>query len=443
MALANLHLTVLGKIADQSTFHCRSFNQAYWRLDQSTLLGRYHLLFMLCIRPERPLGPVNSYCDYGLIPELVPASPMVALTDSDEFFMLELGPEKQEQNLLRFGPAKLGLIAGSLRRWTTKEHRQSAEFDFIFHSGPLPQNLGSVRRSAASFIARLHAQMGSHPVSHVNHHYWIRGLQQWMRAKITGPVLQFPPELAGGNLERWLVRYDRLVAWMEGTPPNVPICAYDWNDYRLVRRWLASLGKRKEKSVLFVCREDSLLKGAFAADPRVETLIFRDDYVAPKKSKRYEYILLHAHAEFLVKPEEIFKAVLAHLAAGGELAIFIGGKWRRPDRENLNPRLMNFVRDFMWRHTNGLSWTLFSVNGLWQRLGGALLFRITDIGLDDFIKTRLRWAPVAIVAAPILIAAITVLNACFVDRLALRLSNYRSAALLCCRRINETTQSNG
>ena len=135
--------------------------------------------------------------------------------------------------------------------------------------------------------------------------------------------------------------------------------------------------------------------------------------------------------------------MLARLAAGGEIAIFIGGKRRRPDRENLNPRLMNFVRHFMWRHTNELSWTVSSVNGYLQRLGGALLFKITDMGLDDFIKTRLRWAPVAIVVAPILIAAIAVLNACFIDRLALRLSNYRSAALLRCRRINETTQSDG
>jgi hypothetical protein len=440
MALANLHLTALGKTLGQDEFHCLSFNQSYWRVGQSALLGRYHLLFMLCIRPERPLGPVNSYCDYGFIPELVPSGPMVALTDSDDFFMLELGPEYQEENLLRFGPALPGHIAESLRRWTTKEHRQSAEFDFVFHSGPPPKELARVSKDARSYIANLHARMGG-PVSHIYHHYWVRGMQHWLRAKVMEADPQLPPEVAGGRLDKWLTKYAVLLAWMQGTPPNVPLRAYDWNDYRLVQRWLSSLGEAPEKSILFLCPEDSRLQGWLAADRRVETLIFRDDYVAPKRSKRYQHILLHAHPNFLRKPEQAFKAMLARLAAGGEIAIFIGGKRRRPDRENINPRLMNFVRHFMWRHANELSWNLFSVNGYLQRLLGTILFRITDMGLDDFIKTRLRWAPVAIVAAPILIAAITVFNACFIDRLAIRLSDYRSAALLRCRRINETTQT--
>jgi hypothetical protein len=283
--------------------------------------------------------------------------------------------------------------------------------------------------------------MGEHPVSHVNHHYWIRGTQHWLRAKATDAALDFPAELKGGLLEKWLAKYVVLLAWMQGTPPDVPMRAYDWNDYRLVRRWLASVGNAPEKSVLFACPEDSRLQGWLAADPRIKTLVFSDDNIPPKGATSYRYILLHAHADFLRRPERVFKALMARLTANGEIAIFIGGKRRRPDRENLNPRLMNFVRHFMWRHTNDLSWNLSSVNGYLQRLCGAVLFKITDMGLDDFIKTRLQWSPVAIVAAPILIAVVAVLNACFIDRLALRLSNYRSAALLCCRRINETTES--
>ena len=207
MALGNLHLTALAKTVGQDEFHCLSFNQSYWRMGQSALLGRYHLLFMLCIRPEIPLGPINSYCDYGLIPELVPSSPMMALTDSDEFFMLELGPEHQEDDLLRFGPARPDHIAGSLRRWTTKEHRQSAEFDFIFHSGPVPKELDRVSKNAASFIADLHTRMGDRPVSHVHHHYWVRGTQHWLRAKPPDAGVGFPAELTGGRLEKWLAKY--------------------------------------------------------------------------------------------------------------------------------------------------------------------------------------------------------------------------------------------
>jgi len=444
MALANLHPTVLGKISDQPLFHCMSFNQTYWRLNKSTLLGRYHLLFMLCIRPERPLGPVNSYCDYGLIPELVPSSPMVPLTDSDEFFMLELGPEDQEDDLLRAGPAKLNVMAGGLRRWTTKEHRQSAAFDFVFHSEALPQNLGRVSKDASSFIERLHALMGGRPINHVNHHYWIRGLQHWLRAKATGPAVPFPPELAGGRLEKWLARYARLTAWMQGTPPDVPIRAYDWNDYQLVRRWFSSLGDLPEKSVLFVCPEDSRLRSWLAADSRVEISEFLDNQIAiAESSKLYRYILVHARARFLRKPDSILKPLLTRLARGGEMAIFLGGERRRPDRVNLNPHLTGFIRQFTWRHSNQLSWVVFPLNGYLQRLAGGLLFWITDRSLDDFIKTRLRWVPVGIVASLILMSAIVFLNIFSVDQLMLRLSSYRSAVLLCCRRPDDMMENYG
>jgi hypothetical protein len=440
MALANLHLTTLGKIAG-SKFQCVSFNQVYWRLGQSTLLGRYHLLFMLCIRPERPLGPVNSYCDYGFIPELVPSSPLVPLTDSDEFFVLELGPEHQEADLLRPRHAKPGLIARRLREWTTNTHRQSADFDFIFHSGPLPKDLSSVSKKAASFIAKLHAKMAKRPVSHVNHHYWVRGLQHWLRAKAAGPIVQLPPELAGGPIAKWLVPYARLIAWMQGTPPDVPIRAYDWNDYQLVQQWFSSLGDVPEKSVLFACQDDSRLRGWLSTDPRVEILTAWNHHTpAVKNSKRYRYILLHVHVNALRKPNRVLKPLLGRLASGGEIAIFVGGQRRRPDRESINPRLTNFIRQFLWQHSNELSWDEVSVNGYLQRLAGSVLFKVSDMSFDDFLKGRPRWAPIGIFISLGLISAITILNVCSVDRLAVRMSGYRSAALLRCRRLDETTE---
>jgi hypothetical protein len=441
MALANLHPTTIGKIVDQGMIHCVSFNQAYWRIGRSTLLGRYHLLFMLCIRPERPLGPVNSYCDYGLIPELVPGSPLVPLTDSDEFFMLELGPEDQEANLLRPGTAKLALMAKGLRQWTTKEHRQSADFDFIFHSGPIPQNIPRVSKIAESFIASLHARMGKRPATHVNHYYWVRGLQHWMRAKATGPVVRLPPELSSGRLEKWLVRYASVIAWIQGTSPNVPMRAYDWNDCLLVRQWLSSLGDLPEKSVLFICAEDSRVRGWLAASPQIQVLTLSNDHFElPKNGKSYRYILLHVQTGILRNPDRVLKPLLARLTSGGEIAIFIGGLRRSTAAVNISPYLKNFIFQAVWRHSNEMSWDVRSVHGYLQRFLGALIFRITDTSFDDFFESRPRWAPLGIVASAVLMSAIAIFNATSVDRLARRISNYRSAALLCCRRLDETRE---
>jgi len=282
--------------------------------------------------------------------------------------------------------------------------------------------------------------MGSHPISHVNHHYWIRGLQYWLRAKATGSAVQFPPELAASRLEKWLALYARVIAWMQGTPPDVPIRAYDWNDYQLVRGWFSSLGEIPKKSILFVCSEDSRLRGWLASDHRVEiSASWNRELAVAENSKRYRYILLHADAYSLLRSDRVLESLVARLASGGEIAIFLGGRRRRPDRENLNPGLTNFIRQLMWRHSSELRWDEVAVNGYLQRLMGTVLFRISDISFEEFLKGRPRWAPIGIVASLILMSAIAILNVCFVDRLLLRLSSYRSAALLRCRRLDEAT----
>jgi len=440
LALANLHPSTIGKFVDQNAIHCVSFNQTYWRVDQSTLLGRYHLLFMLCIRPERPLGPVNSYCDYGLIPELVPSSPMVALNDSDEFFMLELGPESQEDNLMQVGPANLGQMAKALRQWTTKEHRQSATMDMVFHSGPLPDKLAAASEIATAFISRLHARMGS-AVSHVHHRYWIGGLQHWLRAKDPGSNARIPNELAGGRLEKWLTRYDRMVAWMQGPASDVPIHAYDWNDFQLVRRWFLAIGERPDRSVLLVCPEKSILRDALTADSRVDVLTYANQRVTiPRNAKRYRHILLHAPTEALPHPEYVFEPLLDSLEGNGEIAIFFNGQRRIPATADLNTLLRRFLRLSMRRQRNELIWDIALVNGSLLRRLGSVLFKATDVTCRDFINARPRWAPVGILAALALLPAIAVLNACSFDRLALRMSSFRSAALLRCRRVGEKVE---
>jgi hypothetical protein len=63
LALAHLHPTVIAKTVNQALVHSEPCNQLYWRVDDATLLGRYYLMFMLCIRPERPLERVSSWCD--------------------------------------------------------------------------------------------------------------------------------------------------------------------------------------------------------------------------------------------------------------------------------------------------------------------------------------------------------------------------------------------
>jgi hypothetical protein len=74
---------------------------------------------MLCLKPERIIERIDSYCDYGFIPEMCPSGNTAVMADSDEFFMLELQQREQEMGLLHLGRASDVEIAHSLDEWTT------------------------------------------------------------------------------------------------------------------------------------------------------------------------------------------------------------------------------------------------------------------------------------------------------------------------------------
>ena len=141
------------------------------------------------------MGPVNSYCDYGFVPELVPSKQFCIIDDFDGFFMLELQPSAQEKNFLRCGITTPAKIAAELSTWTTSEQQRFAEVDVVFRSGGRPAELAGVRAEADQFIKNLHERMTSPPVNHVDHFYWTSGVQAWSSLKFPGETPVFPPEL--------------------------------------------------------------------------------------------------------------------------------------------------------------------------------------------------------------------------------------------------------
>ena len=236
LAFDNLHPTVIGKTVTQEFITCDTHNQIYWQVDESTLLGRYHLIFMLAIKPEVAMDTVNSYCDYGFVPELVPSGQFEILDNSDEFFMLELQAERQEQEFLRCGTAMPREIANELSIWTTREHRRFAKTDVVFHAGELPSRLAQVRHEVAAFMAELGDQM-SPPVTHADHFYWVSGVRAWVSLKYGVPLTSIAlplnrsrqkrsrgVALIGGLRAGLLGRLRRLRAML----PNPPIWSYLW-----------------------------------------------------------------------------------------------------------------------------------------------------------------------------------------------------------------------
>lgn len=314
LTLKHLHPTVLAKHADQTVLSCSTNNQLYWRVNDNTLLGRSYLIFMLAIKPEVPMGPINSYCDYGFVPELVPSGRIHVIEDSDQFFMLEMQPIEQEREMLHLRKKSRAAMAKELGAWTTREHRITAQHDTIFHSGDLPSNLGEVRRLASEMVDDLARRMGR-AKNHADHYYWRMGVLAWWARRKCGQAHQtsfptaleqalnartqfpaqplphsFPEELLrpvppGHLLARLYGEYCGLLGNLrarKGIFPKVPSWHPRWADAQILEEWVAT-ARRSGKDALLVDLGDGQIAQAFGRDDGIRTVTV-PDLTAPSRS---------------------------------------------------------------------------------------------------------------------------------------------------------------
>ena len=222
------------------------------------------------------MRPINSYCDYGFVPELVPSGQFSILNDSDDFFMLELQPLMQERYLIHSGTTSPRKIANELARWVTAEHRHFSKVDIVFRTGELPATFNKNRAGLADYIEKLQRSMPHRPLNHVDHIYWVLGMQAWAASKYgnSEQTQEMPPEvdnniaaLARSSIKRWIIRalinaYARLIKRMRimaGTIPNVPIWNHLWLDSRLIHNWIQAMRLRPNQRSLLIYGESTPL----------------------------------------------------------------------------------------------------------------------------------------------------------------------------------------
>ena len=261
LSLPHPHPTTIAKTRTQKVFHSSHPNQFFWPVDEQTLLGRYYLIFMLCLKPERIIDSINSYCDYSFVPEMCPSGDEVVMADSDDFFMLELQDRDQETHMLRLGPQSEREVARSLQQWTTAEHRRAAQYDIVFHFGDLPPELDTVKAEASAFVEGIGKRL-RRPVRHVGHFYWVGGVEVWKTHRAFYGLSTEPPELAPlprpsalhgayvGTI-RLLGRWRRSFAamrhsaarWVARGLRMTPLNP-SWLDYRLLRETIQGMIRR-------------------------------------------------------------------------------------------------------------------------------------------------------------------------------------------------------
>lgn len=331
LAFRHPHPTTLAKTVNLGFCHSIHPNQFFWQVDEHTLLGRYYLIFMLCLKPERVIRKIDSYCDYGFIPEMCPSGNTAVMGDSDEFFMLEMQGRDQEMSLLYLGRASGAEIARSLDEWTTAEHRQNAKHDVVFHTREPPAQLHAVSREATAFIDNIERRLGP-PVAHNGHPYWIGGVQTWCnrrgaqglaaQAVELGQVVAQPeplPATVVGSAPSAIAAASRPGAgpipfkrrvkgairsllitgrnMLLGERPQVTCFHPEWLDYRLLWRALASIAGSPSPHVLVIRevtdRPDARFKLGNSADFAEPSDVINGKRLFSADGTRYNNVLIY------------------------------------------------------------------------------------------------------------------------------------------------------
>jgi hypothetical protein len=234
-ALDHLHPMTLANMVNFPLCHTTHTNRLFWRVDDSTLIGRFYLMHMICIRPETADFVIGSSCDYSFIPEMCPSGNVHVLADSDDYLVVEMQRRSHERNLVRFGALKQSVLAAGLAEWATATHRKNAHSAVIFHASDLPPQLDRSIAESGAYIEKIERSLPP-PQPHRNHPYWLGAMaaHEWsvaQKEKATMPLAAVDfLELHATGLNWWLYRIRNFVF---GRPPNVRPWHPRWPDYRM------------------------------------------------------------------------------------------------------------------------------------------------------------------------------------------------------------------
>lgn len=481
LAFENLHPTVIAKTVTQNFVTCETHNQIYWQVDKQTLIARYHLIFMLAIKPELPLGTINSYCDYGFVPEMVPSGIFSILDNSDDFFMLELQPASQERNLLRSGGSTIREIASELGRWTTAEHRRYATVDIVFKAGEPSPRLPQLKHEAQTYFESLKADMPASAATHDHHFYWVMGLQAWASLKFTGATgpQVLPPEVTGAEspgernngmslsqdnhsrihgppvvpmgerLESLLYRtYTALINKLrkyQGTIPEVPPWHHLWQDSRLIRLWLQAASKGPDNYNLLICETGNPLAAQMPKLMQFDVSLdpdHLDAFVAERREERgraylYETIFVQIRRANVRHARHIVESAQRYLKSNGTIAIFIWHENGELDPSNFSYELAGYTEDILPG-----SWLGYEINTKFA--GGRLKRRLRRMERWVFgylMPTTRRRIPLLIAACVAwpCVAGLTALNNILTRKTFNFCPPYCSSALVSLRRMEDAT----
>jgi hypothetical protein len=259
-ALDNPHPASLANTVNIPFSHNSHANRLFWRIDSNTIQGRFYLMHMLCVRPEITNFIIGASCDYSFVPEMCPSGRVEAITDSDEYLVVEMQPREHESAFLRFGPVDPRTVARSLDEWTTKVHRENASYPIIFHAEELPPGLERSIEQADAFVGQITRHLTPKPLPYRGHPYWdgaIAAFSADAGSRLSEREWLYGLDLRANSKEFAARLLQRARYAVMGRPPRVLPWHPWWPDFRIVLNEIASVSVDRSGRVLTLSPEPS------------------------------------------------------------------------------------------------------------------------------------------------------------------------------------------
>jgi SAM-dependent methyltransferase len=231
-SLAHMHPATVANIVNFGLTHNAHTNRLFWRVDEDTLIGRFYLMHPIAIHPEVADFSVSASWDYSFVPELCPSGNVVALTDSDDYLVVELQRRDYEWENLQPGPIVPEKLAFSLAEWTTESHRRNIANTVVFHAADRPASLNAFIAQSDAFVDSVSRTLAAPPLRHRRHPYWVGSIavNRHRGRRPLGPgdwsfLLNDRDRAPKSALQR-------LQSKLFGSPPGVTGLHPLWPDYR-------------------------------------------------------------------------------------------------------------------------------------------------------------------------------------------------------------------
>jgi hypothetical protein len=174
MIIDHRHNTIRAKTISQQGVHFEYMDQAYWKVDEDTIIGHQMPICMVAMRPETALSEINTFWDWGIVYEFCPSRKLTVLGDSDEFLILELRNEHTHLDLVRLGPTTPHAAAARMSGYLTRYQLDNSRFPLTLHAKSVPSDIDGPRTKLREFLEGVLQRYEDRQLpDHHNHPQWL------------------------------------------------------------------------------------------------------------------------------------------------------------------------------------------------------------------------------------------------------------------------------